>query len=183
MLASFFGCGNLAKVTGFSQLIVRLVIVQYKLYRYVVKEKIEEIMLSNKPYLVRAFYEWIVDSACTPFIVINATYPRCTLPQDFIENGQITLNISPNAIRDLKVTNDSVEFRASFSGVVHIVSAPIKAVLAVYAQENQQGMFFDYEEDDESQGDWSHSEGALQKTESLPNSKDKKHSSHLRLVD
>jgi stringent starvation protein B len=143
----------------------------------------EEIMLSNKPYLVRAFYEWIVDSACTPFIVINATMPRCKLPQDFIENGQITLNISPNAIRDLKVTNESIEFRASFSGVVHIVSAPIKAVLAIYAQENQQGMFFDYEEDDDTTSDWSTTEMPLSQSESVNNAQDKKRSSHLRLVE
>jgi stringent starvation protein B len=143
----------------------------------------EEIMLSNKPYLVRAFYEWIVDSACTPFIVINATMPRCKLPQYFIENGQITLNISPNAIRDLKVTNESIEFRASFSGVVHIVSAPIKAVLAIYAQENQQGMFFDYEEDDDTTSDWSTTEMPLSQSESVNNAQDKKRSSHLRLVE
>jgi stringent starvation protein B len=106
-------------------------------------------MLSNKPYLIRAFYEWIVDSACTPFLVVNAHFPRCNVPQDFVENGEITLNISPSAVRDLKMSNDSVEFRASFSGIVHIISAPIKAVLAIYAQENQQGMFFDYEDIEE----------------------------------
>ncbi len=106
-------------------------------------------MLSNKPYLIRAFYEWIIDSDCTPFVVINANYPRCQVPLDYVENGEITLNVSPEAIRDLKITNDSIEFRASFAGVVHIISAPIKATLAIYAQENQQGMFFDYEDQEE----------------------------------
>lgn len=110
-------------------------------------------MLSNKPYLIRAFYEWIVDSSCTPFLVVNATYPRCNVPKEHIENGEITLNISPGAIRDLKILNDVVEFRASFSGVVHLISAPVKAVLAIYAQENQQGMFFDYEDsEDDGEG-------------------------------
>jgi stringent starvation protein B len=106
-------------------------------------------MLSNKPYLIRAFYEWIVDSACTPFLVVNANFPRCNVPLQFVENGEITLNISPTAVRELKISNDLVEFRASFSGIVHIISAPVKAVLAVYAQENQQGMFFDYEDMEE----------------------------------
>ena len=109
-------------------------------------------MLSNKPYLIRAFYDWIVDSDCTPFIVINANFPRCNVPKDYVENGEITLNISPSAIRDLKIGKDIVEFRASFSGAVYIVSAPVKAVLAIYAQENQQGMFFDYEESDDGDG-------------------------------
>ena len=55
-------------------------------------------MLSNKPYLIRAFYEWIVDNDCTPFLVVNANYPRCNVPKEHIENGEITLNISPNAM-------------------------------------------------------------------------------------
>ena len=141
-------------------------------------------MLSNKPYLIRAFYEWIVDSECTPYLVINAAYPRCQVPQDFVENDQITLNVSPNAIRDLKVLNDTVEFRASFSGIVHIISAPVKAVLAIYAQENQQGMFFDYE-DDEGTEEWAGGAASTQQTDVVSNSdmKDKKRPSHLRLVD
>jgi stringent starvation protein B len=110
-------------------------------------------MFSNKPYLVRAFYEWIVDNACTPYVVVNANYPRCNVPAEHIENGEITLNIAPSAIRDLKITNDTIEFRASFSGIVHIINAPVKAILAIYAQENQQGMFFDYEETEEGEGE------------------------------
>ena len=137
-------------------------------------------MLSNKPYLIRAFYDWIVDSACTPFVLINTAIPRCKVPEEFIENNQITLNVSPTAIRDFKVTKDVLEFRASFSGVVHIISVPIKAVLAIYAQENQQGMFFDYEEDEGSE-DWSNVASAQPK-EAIT-SVDKKPSSHLRLVD
>jgi stringent starvation protein B len=136
-------------------------------------------MLSNKPYLIRAFYDWIVDSACTPYILVNATFPHCKVPQDFIENGEITLNISPQAIRDLKITKDSVEFRASFSGVVHIIFAPIKSVLAIYANENQQGMFFDYEEDNGSE-DWSTTPVSPVTEEVII---EKKRPSHLRLVD
>ncbi|MEO8401382.1 MAG: ClpXP protease specificity-enhancing factor [Gammaproteobacteria bacterium] len=138
-------------------------------------------MLSNKPYLIRAFYEWIVDSDCTPFVLINASYPRCKVPLEFVENNEITLNVSPNAIRDFKVTKDLLEFRASFSGVVHIISAPIKSVLAIYAQENQQGMFFDYEEDDGST-DWSTETPAISQTSDVL-SLDKKRPSHLRLID
>ena len=100
-------------------------------------------MLSNRPYLLRAFYQWIVDSACTPIIVIDAKNPRSKVPQDFVEGGEIVFNISSNAIRDLKMTNDAVEFKASFSGIVHIVSAPIGAILSVYAEENGEGIFFD----------------------------------------
>ena len=138
-------------------------------------------MLSNKPYLIRAFYEWIVDSACTPYILVNAAYPRCQVPKEFVENNEITLNISPQAIRDLKITKDAIDFRASFSGIVHIISAPIKSILAIYAQENQQGMFFDYEEDDGTGDIAAEPIAAISSTEEI--SKDKKRPAHLRLVD
>lgn len=103
-------------------------------------------MLSNRPYLLRAFYQWIVDSGCTPILVLDATNPRCKVPKDYIEGGEIVFNISPSAIRDLKMLNDLVEFKASFSGVIHMISAPIKAVMSVYAEENGEGIFFDAED-------------------------------------
>jgi stringent starvation protein B len=143
-------------------------------------------MFSNKPYLVRAFYEWIVDNACTPYVVVNANYPRCNVPTEHVENGEITLNIAPSAIRDLKISNDTIEFRASFSGIVHIISAPVKAILAIYAQENQQGMFFDYEETEEGEGD-SDLIGLSTITSndvmSANNNTGSKNRSHLKLVE
>lgn len=138
-------------------------------------------MLSTKPYLVRAFYEWIVDSQGTPFIVINTNIPRCNVPQEFIENGEIIFNISPEAIRDLKIGNELLEFHASFSGVVRIVSVPIKAILAIYAEENGQGMFFD--ENESESGAWSEEGASPVKPEPFSNSNDKKKTSHLRLVE
>lgn len=103
-------------------------------------------MISNKPYLLRAFYEWIVDSQCTPLVTINVNDVRCIVPKEHIENGEITLNVSPDAVRDFKITNRHLEFRASFSGTVNLISAPIRAVQAIYAQENGEGMYFDLEE-------------------------------------
>jgi stringent starvation protein B len=105
-------------------------------------------MLSNRPYLLRAFYQWIVDSACTPILVIDANHPRCKIPMDYVEAGEIVFNISSSAVRDLKISNELIEFKASFSGVIHIISAPIKAILAIYAEENGEGIFFDAEEGD-----------------------------------
>lgn len=107
-------------------------------------------MLSNRPYLLRAFYQWIVDSMCTPILVIDANNPRCKIPMEYAEGGEIVFNISSSAVRDLKINNDSVEFKASFSGVIHIISAPVKAILAVYAEENGEGIFFDAEEEGDS---------------------------------
>ena len=104
-------------------------------------------MRSNKPYLLRAFYEWIVDSNCTPIIVIDATNPRCKIPADHVQGGEIVFNVSPTAIRDLDIRNDAVEFKASFNSIIHIISAPVKAIMALYADENNEGIFFDGEDD------------------------------------
>ena len=134
-------------------------------------------MLSNKPYLIRAFYNWIVDSRCTPILVINANHPGCKIPDQHVENGEIIFNISPEAIRDLAIRYDKVDFRASFSGTVQNISVPVKAVLAVYAEENKQGMYFDYEDEDffEEEG----GTGGLDSTFSQEN----KGKPHLRLVE
>jgi stringent starvation protein B len=105
-------------------------------------------MLSNRPYLLRAFYEWIIDSKATPILVIDAHHPHCKIPIDYVEGGEIIFNISPAAVRDFEITNECVEFKASFSGIVHIISVPVKAILAIYAEENGEGIFFDAEEDD-----------------------------------
>lgn len=104
-------------------------------------------MLSNRPYLLRAFYQWIVDSGCNPILVVDANHPQAKIPQDYVDGAEIVFNISSTAIRDLKMLNDLIEFKASFSGIVHIVSAPIKAILAIYAEENGEGLFFDAEEE------------------------------------
>jgi stringent starvation protein B len=105
-------------------------------------------MLSNKPYLIRAYYQWIIDNDWTPYIAINTLFRQCNVPTQFIENDQITLNITPALVRDLKLGNDKIEFQASFAGTVQIVSVPVKSVLAIYGEESQEGMFFDHEEED-----------------------------------
>jgi stringent starvation protein B len=138
-------------------------------------------MLSTKPYLVRAFYEWILDNGCTPYVAINATLPRCNVPQEHVENGEIVFNISPQAVRELKLGNDIFEFKASFSGIVRIISAPIKSILAIYAEENGQGMFFDGEEENATATEEGWSENPATQNASAFN-KDKKQS-HLRLVE
>ncbi len=135
-------------------------------------------MLSTKPYLIRAFNEWIADSECTPYIVANANHPRCNIPREHVKDGEIVFNISSEAVRDLRIGNSVLEFSASFSGVVRLISIPINAILAIYAEENDQGMFFDAEEEDIGDEDIQRDESSL--TEGSAN---KKSVSHLRLVE
>lgn len=106
-------------------------------------------MTSSRPYLLRAFYEWIVDNNATPYIVVNADFPDTHLPLQYVENSRIVLNIAPGAVRSLLIANDHVEFNARFSGAPFDVYAPIKAITAIYAKENGRGMVFKEEDDDE----------------------------------
>ncbi|MDG9883314.1 ClpXP protease specificity-enhancing factor [Pseudomonas putida CSV86] len=102
-------------------------------------------MNSSRPYLVRALYEWIVDNDCTPHILVNAEYPAVQVPQGFASDGQIVLNISPNAVRGLQMENDAVSFEGRFGGVAHSLYVPTAAILGIYARENGQGMVFELE--------------------------------------
>jgi stringent starvation protein B len=100
-------------------------------------------MTSNKPYMIRAVHEWILDNDCTPYIVFMADYPGVQVPQDFIRDGQITLNIAPSAVRDLTLGLDAVHVNARFNGMPTDIYGPIGAVVAIFAKENGQGMGFE----------------------------------------
>ena len=105
-------------------------------------------MTSTRPYLVRAFYEWIVDNEMTPYLVIDATSEMVRVPNQYIEDGKIVLNISPMATEELVLSNHRVEFEASFSGKIEQISAPMQTVMAIYARENGRGMVFGEDEDE-----------------------------------
>jgi len=107
-------------------------------------------MISTRPYLIRAFYEWIVDSSCTPHIVVNAEEKNVEVPRAFVEAGQIVLNIAMPAVQNLSLNNDAVSFQARFGGVAHDVYVPVHAVMAIYARENGRGMVFSEEDDDDT---------------------------------
>lgn len=102
-------------------------------------------MTSNKPYMIRGVHEWIIDNNCTPYLVLLAGYPGVEVPQDFVRDGQITLNISPTAVKALELGNDVISFTARFGGVPTQIMGPVDAVVAVFAKENGQGMGFEVE--------------------------------------
>jgi stringent starvation protein B len=99
-------------------------------------------MTSNKPYLIRAIYDWIVDNHLTPHLLVNAEYPGVQVPQEHVNNGRIVLNISPQACRGLHLENDRIVFTARFSGVTVQIFVVPAAVFAIYAKENGRGMEF-----------------------------------------
>lgn len=100
----------------------------------------------TRPYLVRAIYEWINDNLLTPYLLINAEEKGVFVPQQYIKDGQIVLNIAPHAVHQLLMDNDAVGFSARFGGVPQQVYVPMRAVMGLYARENGQGLFFDANE-------------------------------------
>lgn len=100
-------------------------------------------MTSHQPYMLRAFYDWIVDNNLTPYMVVTANFPNVEVPQQFVNNGQIVLNVSPSACVNFAIDLDMVSFNARFSGQPMVVSFPCKAVAAIYAKENGAGTAFE----------------------------------------
>jgi len=100
-------------------------------------------MTSHRPYMIRALNEWILENDCTPYILVNAYARDVQVPQSYVKDGQIVLNISPVAVQDLVISNAGIEFNGRFGGIPTRVYVPTLAVLGIYAKENGQGMIFD----------------------------------------
>ncbi|MBI1451350.1 MULTISPECIES: ClpXP protease specificity-enhancing factor [Acinetobacter] len=97
----------------------------------------------TRPYLARAIYEWICDNQLTPYLLVDATQPHTSVPEQFIQDGQITLNLAPHAVHALHISNEAISFSARFGGVSRDLYVPMYAVIGLYARENGQGLFFD----------------------------------------
>jgi stringent starvation protein B len=96
---------------------------------------------STKPYLIRAIFEWCSDSGLTPYLSVKVD-AETRVPIEYVKNGEIVLNISPDATHRLTVDEGGVRFSARFNGVSRECSIPITAVTGIFARENNQGLFF-----------------------------------------
>ncbi|MGY8872133.1 MAG: ClpXP protease specificity-enhancing factor [Pseudomonadales bacterium] len=102
-------------------------------------------MKPSRPYLIKALQEWLLDNDCTPHLAVDVAVRGVMVPEQFISDGQIVLNISPSAIQDFLIDDEAISFNARFGGVPMNVYVPMAAVLAVYARENGAGMGFGME--------------------------------------
>ncbi|MFW2372291.1 MAG: ClpXP protease specificity-enhancing factor [Gammaproteobacteria bacterium] len=102
-------------------------------------------MTSSRPYLIRALYQWIVDNGVTPYILVDAGYAGVNVPDQYIQDNKIVLNIAPMAVRSLTLGDQEISFNARFGGQPTDIYVPTEAVLAIYARENGQGMMFNEE--------------------------------------
>ena len=106
----------------------------------------EPTMTPSRPYLLRAFFDWLLDNELTPHLVVNVNIPHVMVPMQFVQDGQIVLNIAPRAVGQFHMDNEAVSFSARFGGVSQQLYVPMRAVLGLYARENGQGLFFDPQE-------------------------------------
>ena len=120
-------------------------------------------MTSNRPYLLRALYQWISDNNMTPHILVDAGHPGVDVPEHAIQKGKVILNIDHAAVRELEMGNELLTFNARFSGRQHQVCVPVESVLAIYSKENGQGMMF-APEDESSPPDGDDSDGGPKPT-------------------
>ncbi|MGH8770690.1 MAG: ClpXP protease specificity-enhancing factor [Burkholderiales bacterium] len=97
--------------------------------------------IAAKPYLLRAIYEWCGDSGLTPYLSVKVDQ-HTRVPKEYVKDGEIVLNISQTASRNLKLGNELIQFTARFNGVSTEISVPIDSVLAIFSKETGRGLFF-----------------------------------------
>ena len=131
-------------------------------------------MTSTRPYLLRAIREWALDNGLTPQILVDAGAEGVTVPDAYVKDSKIVLNIHDQAVNNLELGNDHVSFSARFGSVAMQVDVPIAAVMAVFARENGQGIFFQV--DDEPDGD------PVAPADTAPANKKSSKRPHLKLV-
>ena len=99
-------------------------------------------MLSKRPYLVPAFYDWIVDQGHVPHLVVNADAEGVMVPTAFVEDGHIQLNVGPNAVRNFHMDRVGISFEARFAGQPEQIFVPMYAVRAIVDRDSGQGATF-----------------------------------------
>ena len=107
-------------------------------------------MRSSKPYLIRGLYEWLLDNEVTPYILIDTSCEGVVVPKGLAIDTKLVLNLAPSAISKLEMTNEYLSFSARFGSVAQDIYCPIDSILAIYAQENGEGMMFTPESDEAS---------------------------------
>ena len=109
-------------------------------------------MTDIRPYMIRAWHEWCTDNGLTPYLLVKVNH-TVAVPREFVQNGEIVLNVDMDATGGLSLGNDLIRFKARFSGKVRDIIVPVDRVQAIYARENGQGMGFEVIDADDAQTD------------------------------
>ena len=97
--------------------------------------------LSTRPYLIRAIYEWCVDSGLTPYLAVRVD-EHTEVPPSFVKDGEIVLNLGADAVRNLEMGNEMITCNGRFGGKPFDLMVPVVAVIGIFARENGQGLMF-----------------------------------------
>ena len=140
-------------------------------------------MTSTKPYLLRAIFEWAEDNGFTPQVLVNAYVDGVEVPQAHVVDGQIVLNVSSSAVQLHVMDNECLSFSARFSGVEQDIYLPMDAILAIFARENSQGIFFEEVQGDGFDPEPETQTSKLESTKKEPTKmKPKRSSDHLKII-
>jgi stringent starvation protein B len=140
----------------------------------------DQTMSSQKSYLIKALYEWVLDNDCTPHVVVNAGSEGVLVPQEHVKDGQIVLNIGLGSVHGLLFDDYGISFNARFSGIPQDLYVPWFSVMALYAAENGKGMGFPLEEAPKGFSEFLDGVGVVDPEPEPP--KPKKKVSHLKIV-
>lgn len=99
-------------------------------------------MKAQRPYLLRAIYAWIEDSGEIPYLLVDADIAEVVVPREYVQDGQIVLNVGSNAVGDLELGNDFVLFSSRFAGVAMEITLPMASIKAIYCKDSGEGMVF-----------------------------------------
>ena len=136
-------------------------------------------LIPTRPYLIRAIRDWAMDNGLTPQLLVDAGVDGIVIPGSHVQDGKIVLNVHTQAVKALELGNEFITFSARFGGNSHAINLPIQSVLAVFARENGQGIFF---QEEETQHQMEHS--ADDSKEHLPNGQSSgPRRPYLRLVE
>ena len=102
---------------------------------------IDQESTSTRPYLIRALHEWCTDNGFTPHLAVRVD-DSVQVPREYVNDGEIVLNVGLDATSALQLGNDFIEFKARFGGKPRDIMVPVGRVIAIYARENGQGMAF-----------------------------------------
>ena len=97
---------------------------------------------TTKPYLLRAIYEWCIDSGYTPHLSVVVD-SRTRVPMEYVKEGKIVMNLSPSATHGMVIDNHWIQFAARFNGVSRQIEVPMDAVAGIFARENGEGLGFE----------------------------------------
>ena len=93
-----------------------------------------------RPYILKALYSWISECGNTPHLMVDATYPGVNVPQEYVRDGRIVLNIAMIATTQLVIGDEAISFGARFNGRDRKLYIPMAAATALYAKETGIGM-------------------------------------------